>query len=111
MFKGFDYFVHSFLFIAVWGIGIVITSAILGVLPVIGKLAAPFSAYSIHAFLMFGIFLIVDKEMPFWPFFGLSVIAGLIGSAGAIASGIGVIFTIPIQGCILAVAYRDVFGR
>ncbi len=126
VFKGFDYFVHSFLFIAVWGIGIVIASAILGVLPVIGKLAALFAAYSIHAFLMFGIFLIVDKEMPFWPaslksidtvktnfwpFFGLSIIAGLIGSAGAIAFGIGVIFTIPIQGCILAVAYRDVFGR
>ncbi len=111
VFKGFDYFVHSFLFVAVWGIGIVIASTILGVLPVIGKLAALFAAYSIHAFLMFGIFLIVDKEMPFWPFFGLSVIAGLIGSAGAIASGIGVIFTIPIQGCILAVAYRDLFGR
>jgi hypothetical protein len=46
----------------------------------------------------------------FWPFFGLSIVAGLIGSAGAIAFGIGVIFTIPIQGCILAVAYRDVFG-
>ena len=125
VFKGFDYFVPSFLFIAVWGIGILIASAILGVLPVLGKLAALFAAYAIHAFLMFGIFLIVDKEMPFWPaslksidtvksnfwpFFGLSIIAGLIGSAGAIAFGIGVIFTIPIQGCILAVAYRDVFG-
>jgi uncharacterized membrane protein len=46
----------------------------------------------------------------FWPFFGLSAIAGIIGSIGAIACGIGVVITIPIQGCILAVAYREVFG-
>ncbi len=126
VFKGFDYFVHSFLFIAVWGIGIVIASMILGVLPVIGNLAALFVAYGVQALLMFGLFLIVDRQAAFWPaslksidtvkfnfwpFFALSVIAGIIGSAGAIALGVGVIFTIPIQGCILAVAYRDVFGR
>jgi uncharacterized membrane protein len=74
---------------------------------------------------MFGLFLIVDRQMEFWsasmesintvktnflPFFGLSVVAGLIGALGAIAFGIGIVFTIPIQACILAVAYRDVFG-
>ena len=40
----------------------------------------------------------------------LSLVAGIIGSIGAIAFGIGIVFTIPIQGCILAVAYREVFG-
>ena len=45
----------------------------------------------------------------FWPFFGLSVVAGFIGILGAIAFGIGVVFTIPIQGCILTVAYRNVY--
>ena len=73
---------------------------------------------------MFGLFLIVDRQMEFWPasqesintvktnfwpFFGVSAVAGFIGSIGAIAFGIGVVFTIPIQGCILTVAYRDVF--
>jgi hypothetical protein len=53
---------------------------------------------------MFGIFLIVDKQMNFWPasmesintvktnfwpFFGLSAIASIIGSIGAIAFGNG----------------------
>ena len=73
---------------------------------------------------MFGMFLIVDKKMDFWPasmesinvvktnfwpFLGFAVVAAIIGSLGAIACGIGVIFTLPIQGCILAVAYRAVF--
>lgn len=125
VFKGFDYFLQSFLFVVVWGIGILIGSAILGVIPVIGQLAAVAFVYAAQAILMFGMFLIVDRQMEwlpastesinivkanFWPFFGLATVAGIIGSIGAIAFGIGVVFTIPIQGCILAVAYREVFG-
>ena len=125
VFKGFDYFLQSFLFVIVWGIGILIVSIMLGVVPVIGQLASVAFVYAAQAFLMFGMFLIVDRQMDwlpastesinivktnFWPFFGLSAVAGIIGSIGAIACGIGVVFTIPIQGCILAVAYRDVFG-
>ena len=125
VFKGFDYFAHSFLFVTVWGIGIFIASIILGVLPVIGHLASLFVAYAAQAFLMFGLFLIVDRRMEFWPasmesintvksnfwpFFGLSLVAGIIGSFGVIAFGVGVVFTIPIQGCILTVAYRKFYG-
>jgi hypothetical protein len=122
--KGFDYFVPAFLFIAVWGIGIMIASVVVGVIPFIGQLASLFVAYGAQAFLMFGLFLIVDKKMEFWPasqesintvkanfwpLFGVSIVAGFIGSIGAIALGIGVVFTIPIQGCILTVAYREVY--
>jgi len=125
VFKGFDYFLNSFLFVLIWGIGILIGSVILGVIPVLGQLASIAFVYAAQAFLMFGIFLIVDRQMQwlpastesinivktnFWPFFGLSAVAGTIGSIGAIACGIGIVFTIPIQGCILAVAYREVFG-
>jgi len=124
VFKGFDYFVPSFLFVAVWGIGIFSASFIVGVIPFIGQLAALFVAYAAQAFLMFGLFLIVDRQMEFWPasqdsintvkanfwpLFGLSIVAGFIGSLGAIALGVGVVFTIPIQGCILTVAYRKVY--
>ena len=124
VFKGFDYFLQSFLFVVVWGIGILIGSVVLGIIPVIGQLASIAFVYAAQAFLMFGMFLIVDRQMDwlpasmesigvvktnFWPFFGLSAVAGIIGSLGAIACGIGIVFTIPIQGCILAVAYRDVF--
>ena len=124
VFKGFDYFVPAFLFIAVWGIGIMIASVIVGVIPLIGRLASLFVAYGAQAFLMFGLFLIVDRQMQFWqasqesintvkanfwPLFGVSIVAGFIGSIGAIAFGIGIVFTIPIQGCILTVAYREVY--
>jgi hypothetical protein len=125
VFKGFDYFLQSLLFVVVWGIGILAGSLILGVIPVIGQLASVAFVYAAQAFLMFGMFLVVDRQMEwlpasmesinivkanFWPLFGLSAVAGIIGSIGAIAFGIGVVFTIPIQGCILAVAYREVFG-
>jgi hypothetical protein len=125
VFKGFQYFWHSFLYFVVWGIVIIIGSIILGVIPLIGQLATIFFVYAAQAFLMFGIFLIVDKHMEFWPaslvsintvksnfwpFFGFSILAGIIGSLGAIAFGIGIVLTIPIQGCILAVAYREIFG-
>ena len=126
VFKGFDYFLQSFLFVVIWGLALLIGSAILGVIPVVGQLASLAFAYAAQAFLMFGMFLIVDREMDwvaasklsintvksnFWPFFGFSAVAGIIGSIGAIACGIGVVLTIPIQGCMLAVAYRDVFGN
>jgi len=125
VFRGFEYFLPSFLYIAVWGIGIMVASVIVGVIPLIGQLAALVVAYGAQAFLMFGLFLIVDRKMEFWPasqesintvkanfwpLFGVSIVAGFIGSIGAMAFGIGVVFTIPIQGCILTVAYRKVYG-
>ena len=127
LFKGFDYFLNSFLFMVVWGVAIGVASTILNVVvPCIGLLVSLFVSYSAGALLMFGLFLIVDKRMDFWPasmesfeivktnfwpFLGLSVIAGIIGSIGAIACGIGVVVTVPIQACILTVAYREVFDQ
>ena len=126
VFRGFDYFLNSFLFVAVWGIAILIGSSILALFPVIGQLLSLFFIYASQAFLMFGIYLIVDKQMNFrpasresiqtvrtnfWPLFGLSAIASIIGSIGAIAFVIGIVLTIPIQACILAVAYQQIFGE
>ncbi len=126
VFRGFDYFLNSFLFVVIWGIAILAGSFILALFPCIGQVLSLLLAYAAQAFLMFGIFLIVDKQMKFWPasmesihtvktnfwpFFGLSAVASIIGSIGAIAFGIGIVFTIPIQACILAVAYRDVFNE
>ncbi len=47
----------------------------------------------------------------FWPFLGFSIVSNLIGSIGAVACGIGVVFTLPIQICILTVAYREIFDH
>lgn len=126
LFKGFDYFLQSFLFVVVWGVAVFIAMFIVGLVPLIGALASIFLSLAAGALLMFGLFLIVDKGMDFWPaslesfnmvkanfwpFLGLSIVAGIIGSIGAIACGIGVVITLPIQYCILTVAYRDVCGE
>jgi uncharacterized membrane protein len=125
VFKGFSYFLNSLLFMVIWGLAILIGSAILSIFPIIGQLLSLFFIYAAQAFLMFGLYLIVDKQMNFWPasqesiqtvktnfwwFLLLSVIASIIGSIGAIVFGIGIVLTIPIQVCILAVAYEDIFG-
>jgi len=126
VFRGFDYFLNSFLFFAVWGFVILLGSFILALFPIIGQLLSLFFVYAAQAFLMFGLYLIVDKQLNFgpasresiatvktnfWPFFGVSTIASIIGSIGVVAFGIGIVLTIPIQACILAVAYQEIFGR
>ena len=125
LFDGFNYFLNSFLFILVWGVVIFVASLILAFLPVVGQLASIFLAYAAQALLMFGLFLIVDKKMDFWPasmesinkvkinfwpFLGLSAVASIIGGIGVIVCVVGIIVTFPIQFCILTVAYREVFG-
>jgi uncharacterized membrane protein len=126
VFRGFDYFLNALLFMVIWGIAILVVSFILALFPCIGQLLSLIVVYAAQAFLMFGIYLIVDKQMNFWPasqesintvktnfwpFLGLSTIASIIGSIGAIAFGIGIVLTIPIQACILAVAYQDIFDK
>ena len=126
VFRGFNYFLNAFLFMLIWGIAILLGSVILSLFPIIGQILSLFFAYSAQAFLMFGLYLIVDQQMNFWPasqksihtvksnfwpFLGLSVIASIIGSIGALAFGIGIVLTIPIQACILAVAYQEIFNR
>ena len=125
VFKGFDYFLNALLFVIVWGVAVLVVSFILALIPCIGQLASLFLIYAVQTFLMFGLFLIVDKKMEFWPasmesvsvvktnfwpFLGLSVVASIIGSIGAIACGLGMAITAPIQVCILTVAYRDAFS-
>ncbi len=126
LFRGFNFFVQTFLFFLVWGLGLVVVSFIVSLVPCIGQLAALFVFYAAQTFLMFAVFLIVEQNREFWPasmesyetvkpnfwpFLGLCIVSGIIGSIGAIACGIGVFITFPIQVCILSVAYRDVFSE
>jgi len=126
LFNGFNYFLNSFLFLFVWGVIIFLASLILSFLPLVGQLAPIFLAYAAQALLMFGLFLIVDKKMDFWPasmesinkvktnfwpFLGLSAVASIIGGIGVLVCIVGIIVTFPIQFCILTVAYREVFGE
>ncbi|MCP4669102.1 MAG: hypothetical protein GY849_22425 [Deltaproteobacteria bacterium] len=125
LFKGFDYFLNSLLFVIVWGVGLGVIGLILFFTPCVGVLATIALFLAAQAFLMFGPFLIVDKQMDFWPasvesfdkvktnfwpFLALAVVAGIIGGIGEIACGIGIVLTLPIQACILAVAFREVYS-
>lgn len=125
VFKGFGYFANAFLFVVLLILVSLLGSFILGTIPVLGTILSFVYGWVLHAFVMFSLFLIVDQRMDFWPaimksievvlsnpgpFVGFGVAAAIIGSLGAVACGIGVIVTFPLQVCILAVAYRDVFG-
>ena len=125
VFKGFDYFLQSFLFCLIWGIIMLAASFLLHLIICVGSVVAIILPIVLETALMFGLFLIVDKKMEFWPasmlslnvvkpnffpFLGLMVVSMVIGHIGMIACGIGVIVTMPIAVCILAVAYRNVFG-
>ena len=126
VFKGFDYFLNALLFIIVWGLAVIVVSFILALIPCLGQLASLFVVYAVQAFLLFGLFLIVDKGMEFWPasmesynkvktnfwpFLGFAVVTSIIGSIGAVGCGLGLAITAPIQACILTVAYREVFAN
>ena len=126
VFQGFQFFLPSFLFGIVWGAIIVVGSLILALIPCLGQLLSICLALAASAFLMFGLYLIVDRKMDFWsasmasiekvkpaffPYLGLAVVAGIIGEIGALACGIGVCVTMPIYFAIIAVAYRDAFGN
>jgi uncharacterized membrane protein len=125
VFQGFQYFLPSFLFCIVWGVILVAVCLILAFIPYLGNFLLVCICIAAEVFLMFGLFLIVDQKMDFWsasmasiekvkpaflPFLGLALVAGILGQIGAVACGIGVIVTMPINYTILAVVYRDVFG-
>ncbi len=124
IFKGFRFFLNAAIFVLGWGIAIFVGCMILMMVPGIGPLAVLFFVYSAQAFLMFGPFLIVDRgvdfrsatiigfkavQSDFWFLLSVSAVAGVIGSIGLFAFGIGVIVTFPLQLCILAAAYEGVF--
>lgn len=123
VFKGFSFFLNAFLFILVWGLLIFSATFILALIPCIGQIASIFLSYAMQALLMFSFLLMVDRKMDFWPasmesinivktnfwpFLGFGIVCSLISSLGALACGIGVIFTAPFGYCAVAVAYREI---
>ena len=122
LFKGFDFFAQSFLFMLIWGIALVVLSVLLSFAVCVGQILIMAVSLIASAFLMFGMFFMADRKMDFWPasvaaynllkdnlfpLLGISIVAMLLGHVGAIACFIGVIFTAPIYVCIMAVVYRD----
>ncbi len=125
LFKGFQYFLPSFLFLAVWSILNVSLHALapLVLSPVLIPLVPVVLSIAVGTLSMFGLFLIVDKNRlfvhafqesirlagkRFWLYAAVIIIAGVLGLIGLLACGVGVIVTMPMYYCILAVVYRDV---
>ena len=122
LFKGFNYFVNSLLFILTYIVVSFVVGFILALIPCLGAILGTLAGFVLQTLAMFALFNIADRNMDFiqatkesinvvstnfWPFFGLSVVASILSSLGAIACGIGVIVTAPLYFCILAVAYRE----
>jgi len=125
IFNGFSCFFDALLFMLLWGIIGVTGAFILGIFPIVGQVASLFFSYALHTLLVFSMFLIAERQMNFWraslasmamiqenfwPFLGLTIVASVIGTIGAFLFGFGIILTLPIAFCILAVTYRAVFN-
>ena len=126
LFKGFSLFLPTFLYFLILVVVSIVVSFVLGLIPCIGGLLGMVLSYCIQALVMFALFNIVDRKMEvipaiqasvetvklnFWPFVGFGAVAGIIGGIGAIACGIGIGATLPLQICIIAVAYREIHGQ
>jgi uncharacterized membrane protein len=126
LFLGFKHFVQPLLFLLVWVVLLSGAQALLMSLPVVGQVASLMLSFLSGALLLFGIPLIVDRGMEFWPasmtsietvraalwpFVALSAVASLLASIGALLFGFGIFLTLPIYTCVTAVAYRQCFER
>lgn len=125
VFKGFDFFLPSFLFFLVFTVGLVLVSFLLSSIPCLGSLLSLALSLAVATFTAFGQYLIVDRKMDFWmaakasynmikgnfwPFLGFVVVLSLIVQVGAMLCCVGLLVTLPLYWCMLAVAFRDVFG-
>ena len=125
IFQGFRYFLPAFLFFLIWGYGVGIASTLLNLIPLLGQAGTLILAFGVFSLTMFGLFLIVDNKRAFWPastgsiqvvltnlwpFLGFGALTLVVGQIGIVLCGIGLIFTLPLQFCILAVAYREIFS-
>lgn len=120
LFKGFSFFLPTFLLCLVCGGGVMLVSLI----PCLGQAIGPFLSLAVGTAVMFAIPLIVDKKMDFWPaamesfnkikpnfwmFLAYYLVINLIGGLGTIACLIGVFVTIPFTMVAMVVAYSEVF--
>ena len=116
VFKGFEHFLNTFLFILVIAIISGVCSRILGV-NAGGAVLGPIVSLGIM-FVVFGKLSFSDalkkigQEIstgPFWMLVLTLVIAGFIGGAGILLVGIGIFFTAPLAMCISVCAYHSAY--
>ncbi len=113
-FRGFNYFLP--LFLASLASSIVVT---------IGFILLLLPGLYLAVSYMFTTFLVIDYRMEFWQameisrtiisrnwfaFFLFALVLGFINILGALAFGIGLLVTLPVTSCAVAVAYKEIVG-
>lgn len=122
LFEGFKYFKHSFILILLQlALGFA-GGFLLSFVPVIGGFLVAIHVAFLETSLMFSLLFIVAKKAnafsaigssmntvfgDFWPFICLYVVASALGNLGTVVFGIGGIITLPLQLCVLAVAFQS----
>ena len=117
VFKGFSYFLNTFLCVLAFGI----VGSIVSFIPlanfVIGFILGPIMTVSVM-FVVFGKLGFADamkkvfQEIgtgPFWMLVLAIFVANLIGGVGVLLCGIGALFTAPIGACICVCAYHSAY--
>lgn len=122
LFKGFNYFIPSLVFMILFMVASLVGRFILLFIPVLGFFLSILYSMALSTAVIFVIFYIVDRQMEvvaalqksvevvktnFWIFLGLNIVAGVVSSLGVIACGIGVIVTAPLYCTTVAIVYRD----
>ncbi|MCX6995580.1 MAG: hypothetical protein NTV49_00485 [Kiritimatiellaeota bacterium] len=114
LFKGFEFFLPSFL----------LTLAVAGASMLIGMIVWPLASVAalfLQTVTMFSIFLIVDRKydfwpailgsfdlvkINFWPLLALQLVALVLGGLGVFGCCVGLLVTWPFTYCVIAMAYR-----
>lgn len=125
LFKGFDSFLPSLLFVIASFLINYLGSSITAAIPGIGGLLNFLFSAIFTASIIFGIPLIADKKLDFIEAFkqsfetvkpdialyiAFSIVLSIISFSGFFLFVVGIFFTVPFNACAIAVAYKDIFG-
>jgi hypothetical protein len=119
LFKGFNFFLSSFLFTLIF----IVLSAIAGFIPFLGQLISFF----LGAFYWWGMMFIAFENLSvggainklveetkggnFFLHLLFALVANLIGGAGILACCVGIFFTVPLSYCMMVACYESTFGK
>lgn len=119
LFNGFAFFLNSFLFFLL----VIIISAVLSPIPVIGQLVSFF----LGAYLWWGLMFIAFENLSvgdaikklieetkggnFLLHLLFAIVAGLISTVGFLACCVGIFFTIPLAYCMMVCCYEASYGK
>lgn len=126
VFGQFDKFLPAFLAVLVLGVVNAAVSTVLAAVPVLGWIANIAWGVAMAAATQWALLLIVDQgasvgdaittplklvlDKRFWPVILVIYVASLVAAAGLLLLLVGILFTAPLAGCIVAAAYETAYG-